>query len=346
MDMETVWLEVAFPSKSKTLICSIYKPSNADFNNFKSTLDKSLEQISTEEKEIIVIGDFNCDMRPKKLASDSKELRDLFNLYQFNQLIKSPTRITDSTATLIDLVFTTDKEKIVSSGVLDCAISDHSLVFIIRRAKKPRGGTKNIVYRKFKNYSAEQFTSDLHTASWDAIEISLTVEEAWESFKTTLDDLMNKHAPVSMKRVRANTLPWLTEEIRTTMKERDYHHKKAQKSGSLNEWCTYRRLRNKTTALIRESKRTCYTNLITENKKDSNKLWKTLKSVISTDKKASNIRCIETGEGFIYDSKEISRCFAQYFRLAVTKITESLSLSLTNWNPLLRGSFTPIFTLN
>ena len=89
-----------------------------------------------------------------------------------------------------------------------------------------------------------------------------------------------------MKRVRANTLPWLTEEIRTTIKERDYHHKKTQKSGSLNEWFTYRKLRNKTTTLIRESKRTYYSNLITENKKDSNKLPKTLKSVISTDKKS------------------------------------------------------------
>ena len=93
-----MWLEVTFLNKSKTLICSIYKPPNADFINFKSILDKSLEQISTEEKEIIVIGYYNCDMRPKKLAPDSKELRDLFNLYQFNQLIKSPTRITDSTA--------------------------------------------------------------------------------------------------------------------------------------------------------------------------------------------------------------------------------------------------------
>ena len=161
-----------------------------------------LSDWTTEGKEI-VIGDFNCDMRPKKLAPDSKELRDLFNLYQFNQLIKSPTRITDSTAMLIDLV-------IISSGVLDCAISDHSLVFIISRAKKPRGGAKSIVYRKFKNYSAEQFTSDLHTTSWDAIETSLTVEEAWESFKTTLDDLMSKHAPLFMKCVRANALPLLS----------------------------------------------------------------------------------------------------------------------------------------
>ena len=63
-------------------------------------------------------------------------------------------------------------------------------------------------------------------------------------------------------------------------------------------------------------------------------MWKTLKSVISTDKKASNIRCIEAGEGFICDSNEISRGFAQYFRSAITKITESLSSSLTNWNPL------------
>ena len=114
----------------------------------------------------------------------------------------------------------------------------------------------------------------------------------------------------------------------------EYHHKKAQKSGSLNEWFAYRRLRNNTTALIRESKRTYYSNLITENRKDSNKLWKTLKSVISTDKNASNIRCIETGEDFNCDWNEISRGFAQYFRSAITNITESLSLSLTNWNPL------------
>ena len=45
INMEAVWLEVTFLNKSKTLICSIYKPPNADFNNFKSILDKSLEQI-------------------------------------------------------------------------------------------------------------------------------------------------------------------------------------------------------------------------------------------------------------------------------------------------------------
>ena len=56
---------------------------------------------------------------------------------------------------------------------------------------------------------------------------------------------MNKHAPLSMKRVRANTQPWLTEEIRTTMKERGYHHKKAQKSGSLNEWFAVYRVSKK-----------------------------------------------------------------------------------------------------
>lgn len=92
--------------------------------------------------QVLILGDFNCDMLPKRLASDAKDLRDLFNLYQFNQLIQSPTRITDRIATLIDLAFTTEKEKIVSYGVLDCAMSDHSLVFIIRRAKKPRAAEK------------------------------------------------------------------------------------------------------------------------------------------------------------------------------------------------------------
>lgn len=104
--MEAVWLEIVFPNKSKALVCSIYRPPIGDFKNFKSTLDKTLEQISTEGKEIIILGDFNCNVLPKRLASESKELRDLFNLYQFNQLIRSPTRITDRTATLIDLAYT------------------------------------------------------------------------------------------------------------------------------------------------------------------------------------------------------------------------------------------------
>jgi hypothetical protein len=70
----------------------------------------------------------------------------------------------------------------------------------------------------------------------------------------------------------------ITAEIRISMKNRDYHHKRAQKTGLQSEWSAYRSMRNKTTSFLRESKRNYYFKQINENKSDSGKLWKTLKS--------------------------------------------------------------------
>ena len=134
------------------------------------------------------------------------------------------------------MVFTTDSAKITDSGVIDCSISDHALVYVVRRAKIPKGQIKTIRHRRFKTYSAQQFISDLHNVSWDFIDTSLTDEEVWVSFKETLISLIDKHAPMCIKRVRGNTLPWINNEIRTLIMQRNFHHKKAKYSGLINDW--------------------------------------------------------------------------------------------------------------
>ena len=115
-------------------------------------------------------------------------------MYQFNQLIKAPTHITEHSSTTIDLAFAIDIEKIIKSGVLQCSISDHSLIFLIRRAKKLRSPSKNIQYRSFKNYLTESFVADLHETSWDKIDTCVTVDEAWNAFAETLNTTADKHA--------------------------------------------------------------------------------------------------------------------------------------------------------
>ena len=58
-DIETVWLELTLPNRKKTLICSLYKPPNADFDAFKATLDNVLDQSASEGVETLILGDFN-----------------------------------------------------------------------------------------------------------------------------------------------------------------------------------------------------------------------------------------------------------------------------------------------
>ena len=81
----------------------------------------------------------NCDMmEPNKPAMDGRDLCDLLDIYNLKNLIASPTRITKTSKTLLDLILTNNKKRILSSGVVDVQISDHSLVFTILRLSAPR----------------------------------------------------------------------------------------------------------------------------------------------------------------------------------------------------------------
>ena len=69
-----------------------------------------------ENKEIICIGDFNCDyLQPDK--KETKRLTYLAKMFQLEQLIEEPTRITRNTQSQIGLVFSNRSGIIVKSGV-------------------------------------------------------------------------------------------------------------------------------------------------------------------------------------------------------------------------------------
>ena len=76
--------------------------------------------------------------------------------------------------------------------------------------------------------------------------------------------------------------------------------------------------------LTEPKKRDFYSNNINENKSDSAKLWKSLKSVISNTKNTTNIGCLESEFGIVCKQIEIAQSFAKNFQTAVMKIRNNL----------------------
>lgn len=76
----------------------------------------------------------NCDLlNPDGGAKDGCALIDLMEVYRLSSLIKEPTRITNTSTSLIDVTFTSRPRSFLSSGVYDTGISDHSLVYAVMR---------------------------------------------------------------------------------------------------------------------------------------------------------------------------------------------------------------------
>lgn len=65
-------------------------------------------------KEIIVVGDLNCDMLRKCPEADA--LNDLFSSLNLTQLIKSPSRITPNSSALIGIIMTSKDCLVTESG--------------------------------------------------------------------------------------------------------------------------------------------------------------------------------------------------------------------------------------
>ena len=95
------------------------------------------------------MGDFNINWENKTCRKKLKEITDDFNL---TQKIQGPTRVTQSSHTQIDLVFTNRPDWITKSSNLLTGISDHNVTLVVRKL------TKNT----FKNHiNVQQYTKIL-----------------------------------------------------------------------------------------------------------------------------------------------------------------------------------------
>ena len=87
-----------------------------------------------KRKNIILVGDFNCNMTPSPDSNDShlgKRFKRILCSFGLKNIINSPTRTTFDSKSLIDLIVTTQPAKIQTSGSIDLGISDHHLIFAV-----------------------------------------------------------------------------------------------------------------------------------------------------------------------------------------------------------------------
>ena len=110
-----------------------------------------------------ILGDLNCNMLKTNNDSNipTKKIKSLYELYQFTQLIDEATRITPTTTSLIDHIVTNMPEKISDSGVIHTGISDHSLVFAIRKIYIVTKQENTLEIRNMKNFDEGKFIEEL-----------------------------------------------------------------------------------------------------------------------------------------------------------------------------------------
>ena len=102
---------------------------------FNEKISEMLETIRKEEKFCYLLGDCNINILNYESHRLTGDFVDLLSSYSFLPLITRPTRITASSATLIDNIFTNHIENLDHStqGLLVTDVSDHYPIFHINK---------------------------------------------------------------------------------------------------------------------------------------------------------------------------------------------------------------------
>jgi hypothetical protein len=110
------------------IIGNIYRPPNSQLHEFLQYFEDILTDFYTTYDTILCFGDFNINLFNFNSPS-TENLNSIMEIFNLKQLINEPTRVTDNTASLIDLIFY-NGENIADSGTRDVKVSDHLLIYV------------------------------------------------------------------------------------------------------------------------------------------------------------------------------------------------------------------------
>lgn len=258
--IEQLWLNIHF-HKFKCVVGVVYRPPQLDYKTFLNDLEDSFTFCYSLSDTVICCGDFNIDLL-KLEDSPTLFFNDFIDSLNVYQLVDEPTRLTEQTATLIDLMLTSNRDIIKDSGVIACDLSDHDLIFCSIFCFLPKSEPTFITYRNLGHIDTLSFQNDLITLPFYDIIRTNNIDTKVSIFNEHIIRLFDIHAPLITRRFTKQNVPWLTDNLKLLMKLRDEAKTKYRKSGSNADWNYYKALRNFTTDSFRREKKAYFEHVV------------------------------------------------------------------------------------
>lgn len=273
-ETEQLWIEICHENKTFA-VGVIYRPPNFLVNSFFSNFEDALNLLIPKYDHILCGGDFNIDYFQIE-SSANKCLHNILYTYELTQIIDKPTRITDSSSTLLDYIICSKNLKIISTNVCDISeISDHQLISCILDHNKIQVKPFMYTFRDLKNLNHDNLLNDFCNIPTGSVYQSDNINDKITVLNNLILDLFDRHAPVKTVLISRKKSPWLTDTIKQMIKLRNNAQLRYKKSKLPAHWDYYKQLRNETNSAIAREKKAYLEYTI--RSKNNKTLWRELK---------------------------------------------------------------------
>lgn len=298
---ECITVEIALPKKTITVSC-VYRQPGSDIDVFIDNIEKLYLH---KKSDTYICGDFNINLLNHESHNGTRNFLNLLFSLGFYPLIDKPTRITNSTASLIDNIFTNVLNVKSYSGLIINDISDHLPVFCICSydivcIKEP----KYIYIRRKDEKAIENFKCRLSTETWNDVYSPDDVNTSYDNFISKFTIMYNDCFPVKKICINNSTKkdkPWITKGLKNACKKKRNLYKNFLKYRTLVAERKYKIYKNKLTSVFRYCEKEYYSSLLQKCQSNIKETWKILNEVIKRKHQSPNYP-----DTFINDTKQIT----------------------------------------
>ena len=302
-NIEGIFLEINL-RKSKWLCFGGYNPSKSTFTHFANTLGKTIDLYMANYDNLLLLGDFNSEISEPSMV-------EFCETYNLNNLIKEPTCFKNpENPSCIDVILTNRTRSFQHTKVIETGLSDHHKLTLTVLKTFIQKQTPNIIrYRDYKNINNDIFRSQLA----ECIDKMKKDEINYENLEKVCINLLDKHAPLKDKTLRANQAPFMTKVLSKAIMTRSRLRNRFVKLPTEHNKKIYHKHRNYCTNLARKVKRNFYNNLDTKQILDNKRFWKTVKPLFSEKHINGKKITLLEGDKIISEDREVAEILNTFF---------------------------------
>ena len=283
--IEQISIELKLQKKN-LLVSSLYRPPNTNVSEFNAEYDTYIRKIQATKLDIVIGLDHNLDLLK---VENHKPTQDFFNSNIDNQLfptITKPTRITETTATLLDnLIVSLALTQNYESVILVDDISDHlPCILILKERKFEQKKAIKVTTRSVTDNDIATIKEYISNIPWDSVLNSDNVDENFNRFHKILRDSIEENTTIKnitipyKQRLKE---PWMTTGIKKAItKKLQLYKQTLKKTCSQQLIQKYKDYRNTLQKIIRQAKMNYYTTKCLESKTNTKRLWNLINEII------------------------------------------------------------------
>ena len=251
---ESFFIEI--PKRGKNLLIGVfYRPPSYSIDQFVHVLTQSLNDIESEHKDCILLGDFNVDLTKVDVSNSVNVFLESLYSCSFYPLIEHPTRITETSATLIDNIFVNFSHDILSGTILS-DISDHLPIFSCFDFIFNDKWSLSVKRRNMCTLNFNKFICKLSKLNFNYHITSMSDPNViYDDFIKKVSLLYESCFPLEECIIKQCNEKWFTSDLKKMSSKKDCLYRKCLKHPSDYRKRIYKLFKNKYVKAIKKAKR-------------------------------------------------------------------------------------------